>query len=283
MFPVPDPPSMSPELSTLLALAAGGLALLAGGVYWWVNRTPTVERRENEPLPLFGAMTPDERQSSVRPTPPSAPAVAATPVAPTSPRPVAPPAAAPPVAAPMPAAAPRAPVIREFTTATSATAPQKPAVPPPPAPAPVGQAPPADHAIVSAAGVPGTMVEGHTLRFSVPAEGTLQFLPGRLEIGSGLDAGREIRLVRVEGPNGIEVTFGRSEGELYKHIQLRDKTVSRAHAIMRFQNGVWLLQNLSLTNPVVHNGAQMPAEVAQPLADGDRVEMGEVLFTFRSR
>jgi hypothetical protein len=75
------------------------------------------------------------------------------------------------VAAP-PAPAPRKkPAIREFTTGKS-------------------PAPQADAPVVSAAGVPGTMVEGHGLRFSVPAEGTLQFLPGRFEIGSGLDAGR---------------------------------------------------------------------------------------------
>ena len=141
----------------------------------------------------------------------------------------------------------------------------------------------ADHAIVSAAGVPGTMVEGHALRFSVPAEGTLHFLPGRLEIGAGLDAGREVRFVRVEGPNGIEITFGRSEGELYKHIQLRDKTVSRAHAVMRFRHATWHLQNLSQTNPVVHNGAPMPGNDERPLADGDRIEMGEVVFTYRAR
>jgi hypothetical protein len=142
---------------------------------------------------------------------------------------------------------------------------------------------PAEHEVVSDMGVPGTMVEGHTLRFSVPAEGTLQFLPGRLEIGSGFDGGREIRFVRVEGPNGIEVTFGRSEGELYRHVQLRDKTVSRSHAIMRFAEGVWYLQNLSLTNPVVYNRSQMPTGVAQPLTDGDRIEMGEVVFTYRGR
>jgi pSer/pThr/pTyr-binding forkhead associated (FHA) protein len=137
--------------------------------------------------------------------------------------------------------------------------------------------------VVSSAGVPGTMVEGHALRFSVPAEGTLQFLPGRLEIGAGLDAGREIRFVRVEGPNGIEVTFGRAEGELYRHIQLRDKTVSRSHARLQWRDHVWYLQNLSHTNPVVHNGVEMAGDAVQPLADGDSLEMGEVLFTFRSR
>ncbi len=136
---------------------------------------------------------------------------------------------------------------------------------------------------VAANGVPGTMVEGHLLRFSVPAEGTLQFLPGRLEIAAGLDAGREIRFVNVPGPQGTEVTFGRSDGELYRHIQLRDQTVSRSHARMRLVDGRWFLLNLSQTNPVVQNGLSLATGEERPVEDGDRIEMGEVLFTFRSR
>ena len=127
------------------------------------------------------------------------------------------------------------------------------------------------------------MVEGHAIRFSVPAEGTLQFLPGRLEIGFGADAGREIRFVNVPGPDGTDVTFGRVEGALYRHVQLRDKTVSRQHAVMQWRAGHWFLRNLSQTNPVVRNGAVLDTVDAPCLQDGDRIEMGEVLFTFRSR
>lgn len=136
---------------------------------------------------------------------------------------------------------------------------------------------------VYADGVAGSMVEGHRLRFSTPMEGTLQFLPGRLEISSGLDTGREIRFVRLPGPNGTEVTFGRNEGPLYRHIQLRDQTVSREHARMTLVDGRWLLTNLSNTNPVAHNGRVLSAGEHQALDDGDRLEMGEVEFSFRSR
>lgn len=132
-------------------------------------------------------------------------------------------------------------------------------------------------------GIPGSMVEGHRLRFSTPAEGTLQFLPGRLEISSGLDTGREIRFVRLPGPNGTEVTFGRNEGPLYRHIQLRDQTVSREHARMTLIDGHWLLTNLSKTNPVAHNGRVLGFGEHQLLDDGDRLDMGEVIFSFRSR
>ena len=129
----------------------------------------------------------------------------------------------------------------------------------------------------------GSIIEGHQFRFSTPVEGTLQFLPGRLEISSGLDTGREIRFVRAPGPNGTEVTFGRNEGPLYRHIQLRDQTVSREHARLTFGDGGWTLTNLSRTNPVAHNGRILRPEEQQPLSDGDRLEMGEVIFNFRSR
>lgn len=142
---------------------------------------------------------------------------------------------------------------------------------------------PADSADIMADGVPGRMIEGQALRFSVPQEGTLQFLPGRLEIASGKDAGRDIRFVNVPGPNGTEVTFGRSEGPAYRHVQLREGTVSRSHARMRLLEGTWHLCNLSATNPVVYNGRLLEAREEQPLADGDRIEMGEVVFGFRSR
>ena len=129
----------------------------------------------------------------------------------------------------------------------------------------------------------GRMVEGQLLRFSVPADGTLQFLPGRLEISSGLDAGREIRFVRVPGPNGTEVTFGRKQGELYRHVQLLDQTVSRTHARLRFRDERWNLLNLSKTNPVVLDGKVLSTEEDHLLDDGARIEMGEVVFTFRNR
>ena len=121
------------------------------------------------------------------------------------------------------------------------------------------------------------------MRFSVPAEGTLQFLPGRLEISGGADAGREIRFVRVPGPDGTVVTFGRSEGPAYRHIELREATVSRRHARLRLEGARWHLTNLSATNPVVHNGRLLDDREEQPLTDGDRIEMGEVVFGFRSR
>lgn len=137
--------------------------------------------------------------------------------------------------------------------------------------------------IVSDDGTARAPVDRQVIQFNLPTEGTLQFLPGRLEIASGQERGREIRFVRLPGPNGTEFTFGRSEGELYKHIQLRDQTVSRQHARMRFHEGRWYLLSLSHTNPVIHAGRALAVGEEQLLDDGDRIEMGEVLCTFKNR
>jgi hypothetical protein len=120
------------------------------------------------------------------------------------------------------------------------------------------------------------------VRFSIPTDSTLQFLAGRLEIISGDDLGREVRFVRPPAGEPIEVTFGRLEGAPYRHVQLQGLTVSRLHARMHLQGGRWQLTNLSATNPVQHNGEALAVDEVRPLSDGDRIEMGEVVFRFRS-
>jgi hypothetical protein len=120
-----------------------------------------------------------------------------------------------------------------------------------------------------------------SVQFSVPTDATLQFLPGRLEIVTGSDAGREVRFVRLPGASATRITFGRSVGEPYRHVQLHDATVSRDHAVMQLREGQWCLVNHSATNPVLHNGVELAQQEEVMLRDGDRVEMGEVTFRFR--
>ena len=116
-----------------------------------------------------------------------------------------------------------------------------------------------------------------------PMDGTLQFLPGRLEVIEGAGPGRDIRFVRTWGEIP-EITFGRVAGPPYRHIQLRSQTVSRQHARMQFVDGRWKLTNMSQTNPVIINGDSLdPAHGNRVLRDGDQIEMGEVVFRFRER
>jgi hypothetical protein len=127
------------------------------------------------------------------------------------------------------------------------------------------------------------LLEGHTVRFYRPPEGTLQMLPGRLEIIEGEDRGHSIRFVKMR-PGAQQITFGRREGLPYEHIQLRSLTVSRQHARLDFEHGRWSVINLSETNPVIVNGESLePGSPSRPLVDGDRLEMGEVVFAFKER
>ena len=123
-----------------------------------------------------------------------------------------------------------------------------------------------------------------TLRLERPHDGTLQFLPGRLEVIEGRDDGKEIRFVQTPGPEGSTITFGRSEGAHYRHVQLHEPTVSRLHAKMVLDGRTWSLVNLSATNPVVVNSLPIAGEGSSAiLREGDRIEMGEVVFRFRAK
>jgi len=115
-------------------------------------------------------------------------------------------------------------------------------------------------------------------------DGTLQFLPGRFEVVEGREIGQEIRFVKQPGTTSTEVTFGRQDGAPYKHVQLHEPTVSRLHAKMTLEDKDWRLTNLSATNPVSVNGNPLDAENGSVLLrDGDRVELGEVVFRFRAK
>lgn len=118
--------------------------------------------------------------------------------------------------------------------------------------------------------------------------GTVEFLPGRLDVVQGRGvAGQEVRFVRPSRPGERPVvTFGRGEGPPYRHVQLNVPTVSRLHARLSHyaDTGGWAVENLSATNPTVLNGEELLVGAApRPLREGDRLEMGEVLFTYHAR
>lgn len=127
------------------------------------------------------------------------------------------------------------------------------------------------------------MYDGETVRFATPSAGggTVQLLPGRLEIVEGSDRGEDIRF---ESPQGEppEFTFGRRKSPEPTHIQLKARTVSREHAVMRYRDDGWEIENRSSTNPVRVNGEELsPVGEATVLSEDDRVEMGKIAFRFR--
>jgi hypothetical protein len=117
-----------------------------------------------------------------------------------------------------------------------------------------------------------------TLGWAPAADETVQLLPGRLEpVPEG--SGQEIRFVRQ--PGVTRFTFGRARGPGREHVQLRVASVSRMHAYMEFDGGRWRIGSLSQTNSVLVNGACVGSEETCVLEDGDRIEMGEAVFSFR--
>ena len=89
-------------------------------------------------------------------------------------------------------------------------------------------------------------------------------------------------LDRGAGPNTIyplmeESTIGRSSDNT---ISLFDKTVSRNHAKVTFQKGVWLLEDLNSANGIILNGKNVE-KVA--LASGHTFKIGKFKFRFIER
>ena len=119
-----------------------------------------------------------------------------------------------------------------------------------------------------------------TVRFRRPSDEPVQLLPGRLEVLAGEASHREIRFVRVPG-RSAELTLGREPGDSAQHVTLRSTTVSRRHARFAFLDGRWAVMNLSHTNPIVINGAELSStDASYYLRDGDRLELGEVVLRY---
>jgi len=129
----------------------------------------------------------------------------------------------------------------------------------------------------------GDFVGSETIRFRRPSDEPIQILPGRLEVVSGEPRHREIRFVRVPG-EPAQMIVGREPGRSPQHVTLESSTVSRRHARFAFNNGRWAIANLSQTNPVVVNDEDLPDSAGErPLADGDKIELGEVVLRYRSQ
>jgi hypothetical protein len=127
---------------------------------------------------------------------------------------------------------------------------------------------------------PAQPVSTDTVHFRRASDEALQLLPGRLEVLSGLDLVREIRLVRVPGERP-EVILGREPSDSPQHVSLPSSTVSRQHARLDFSGGRWSLTNLSRTNPVVVNDEMLSnIQGHRALVDGDRIELGDVVLRF---
>jgi hypothetical protein len=127
--------------------------------------------------------------------------------------------------------------------------------------------------------VPAT---SETVRFQRPNDDVVQLLPGHLEVLAGDTRHQEIRFVRVQGQQP-QLILGRNPGRSPQHIALNSSTVSRQHARLCYSGGKWAVANLSKTNPVVVNDQELTnVDGERQLADGDRIELGEVVLRFHA-
>ena len=137
---------------------------------------------------------------------------------------------------------------------------------------------------VNAAPIPLPPAADHqsteTVQFRRPGDAAIQLLPARLEVLAGMPSKQEIRFVRVPG-EAPEMILGRDASSSPRQVTLTSSTVSRRHARVTYANGRWLVSNLSRTNPVVVNDETLDEfEGARALADGDRIELGDVVLRF---
>lgn len=126
----------------------------------------------------------------------------------------------------------------------------------------------------------GAVLPDATTVFRRPRNEDVQVLPGRLQVLSGDGAGNDLRLFSRVGEKP-RIVVGRDAGPAHRYITLRSPTVSRRHARMEFIDGQWTITNLSQTNPVlVNDRALTEPSAVRTLANGDRIELGEVALRF---
>jgi pSer/pThr/pTyr-binding forkhead associated (FHA) protein len=91
----------------------------------------------------------------------------------------------------------------------------------------------------------------------------------RLRGISGITAGREIKLKDGD-------TLGRGPKNV---INLNDPSVSREHAIFRYKDSTWFIQDRNSSGGILINGERV---IAMRLNHGDQVKVGNQVFVFES-
>ncbi|QOY86051.1 sigma 54-interacting transcriptional regulator [Paludibaculum fermentans] len=90
------------------------------------------------------------------------------------------------------------------------------------------------------------------------------------------------RLVGIQGPmKGIVVPLPIPLVQLGRdgsnHIKLEDLLVSRQHCLLRFQDSIWIVEDLSSANGTFVNGERI---MARALVAGDHLSIGDSAFLF---
>jgi FHA domain-containing protein len=108
---------------------------------------------------------------------------------------------------------------------------------------------------------------------------TMRFIPGRLDIVAGADAGKSFRIAGYPTQNGNLVTIGRatvSGDGAYAHIKLEQKTISRKQAEIRERDGKIYLKNLTDVNKTQVDGVELEVNEEMEIFSGQTIRMGEL-------
>ena len=149
---------------------------------------------------------------------------------------------------------------------------------------PLGAAPPKPSAPMSQPSIIPSAESYKTIVVSQGAPKTIKFIPGYLEIISGEDKSKKLRIAGYPTPSGGIVTIGREEvlGErAFAHIQLKEKTVSRKQAELISTDGKLFIKNLSETNFTRVDGVELKPEERTELKPGSVIRMGELEFQYK--
>ena len=128
--------------------------------------------------------------------------------------------------------------------------------------------------------VPAGWTDGGVVHAGQPPAGVLEVLPGRFLVDEG-DRQTELRIFRTSPAERVETTIGRDPGPPYRHIQLLPASVSGKHAKLVFDKRSYSLINYARTNPTRVNGEEIEENASRRLVDDDRIEIGEVVMTYR--
>lgn len=115
---------------------------------------------------------------------------------------------------------------------------------------------------------------------AAPPPRPLDVLPGRFLVDDG-DEQTELRIYRTAPGDRVETTIGREPGPPYRHIQLLSASVSGKHAKLVFDKRSYSLINYARANPARVNGEELEENASRRLVDNDRIEIGDVVMTYR--
>jgi len=84
---------------------------------------------------------------------------------------------------------------------------------------------------------------------------------------------------RLQRENGGRIILGRNSTTA--HLCVKNTSISGQHLSLIFHNGKFEIEDLNSSNGTRVNGRKLVPFRPEPIADGDRIEAGEILFQFR--